>query len=298
MSTPPPPLRALVHAESLADAQQVQAMLPPESVHCALCVDASRLAEAADAHPVDVVLLAGRTLAHARAAMSGLYGGPRAVLRPYQRVLLLPAQHEVRDASTLCLAGIADDYVQHWPIPLDGLRLHLSIKLLGRELAMARAALPPCPTLPTASVPSKPPEALRAIAATPAAPSIDRSKPWALLVDDDRFQYKMLRTVLLGTPLQAAWAATGPDALLMLRQHRPDLILMDIDMPELDGIETVRQVRALPQLAEVPIIMLTGNSDRERVVASLGAGANAFIVKPFSRQRLLEVAAKLLPIMA
>ena len=63
------------------------------------------------------------------------------MLRPYQRVLLLCAQNEVREACQLCLAGVADDYVQHWPIPLDGGRLRLSVQLLGRELALARAGL-------------------------------------------------------------------------------------------------------------------------------------------------------------
>jgi len=77
------------------------------------------------------------------------------------------------------------------------------------------------------------------------------------------------------------------EALNVLRKIRPDLILMDIVMSDLDGIETTRRLKAMPQFANVPVIMMTGKSEGGSVRDSIKAGAKNFVVKPFDRATLL-----------
>ncbi len=90
------------------------------------------------------------------------------------------------------------------------------------------------------------------------------------------------------------FAANGFEVLSLLRKTRPDLILMDVMMPELDGVETTRRLKAAPQFAGTPVIMITGNSEKTIVAASLKAGASGFLVKPFERDTLLAKVAQAL----
>lgn len=123
-----------------------------------------------------------------------------------------------------------------------------------------------------------------------------RARPQLLVVDDDAFQIKLVRTMVAKLPLELVWVPSGGDALAYMLKQQPDMVLMDIDMPGgLDGIATVRLMRQKPSLTVVPVVMLTGHSDKARVVQSLQAGANGFIVKPFGKLVLLEILAKHLP---
>jgi CheY-like chemotaxis protein len=73
----------------------------------------------------------------------------------------------------------------------------------------------------------------------------------------------------------------------MLRRVRPSVILMDINLPDIDGIALTRNVKAAPHLAGIPILMLTGDATRETLASSMSAGASDFIVKPFTREALV-----------
>jgi DNA-binding response OmpR family regulator len=73
----------------------------------------------------------------------------------------------------------------------------------------------------------------------------------------------------------------------MLTRVTPRLILLDIQMPEMDGLETCRRIRAIRELAQVPVAFLTASKSAEDVRAGLAAGGNDFIVKPFDIQKLL-----------
>lgn len=72
-----------------------------------------------------------------------------------------------------------------------------------------------------------------------------------------------------------------------MRTTRPDLVLMDVLMPGMDGIETTRRLKAIPQLAAIAVIMITGKSQGTAVVTSMQAGASDFLVKPFDRDKLI-----------
>jgi CheY-like chemotaxis protein len=118
--------------------------------------------------------------------------------------------------------------------------------------------------------------------------------PTVLVVDDDEFQHKIVSRLMADVNYKLLFAACGLDALGLLRKSKPDLILMDVQMPELDGIETTRRIKAVPRLAAIPVIMMTGQSDRAVVSESLKAGAIGFVVKPLVRQSLLSKVAQAL----
>lgn len=115
----------------------------------------------------------------------------------------------------------------------------------------------------------------------------ERIRPLLLVVDDDDFQLKLLCRMLGDTDFEVHVASDGLEALASLRERRPDLILMDVNLGGIGGIETTRRLKASPHLANIPVIMVTGHSDKEVVVESLKAGAAGFIVKPVSREVLL-----------
>lgn len=115
----------------------------------------------------------------------------------------------------------------------------------------------------------------------------DAIRPMILVVDDDDFQHKIVNKLLESENYRLVFAGGGVEALNILRKMQPDLILMDIMMPDLDGIETTRRLKTIPQFANVPVIMVTGKSEGSAVRDSIKAGAANFVVKPFDRDTLL-----------
>lgn len=119
--------------------------------------------------------------------------------------------------------------------------------------------------------------------------------PSILAVDDDVFQHRMLRAVLAKESVELMCATTVAEAFSYLQRFRPDLILMDYDMPDCKGTEVVARLRATPTFSSVPIIMLTGYSGITVVRECLAAGANDFVVKPFDQSVLIEKIGNQLP---
>jgi len=107
-----------------------------------------------------------------------------------------------------------------------------------------------------------------------------------LIVDDNPAGREALEELLLGADYEMAFAANGPDALTHAAEFVPDLILLDVMMPDMDGFEVCRRLRADPRLAEVPVVMLTALDDPESRLQGLEAGADDFITKPFDRAEL------------
>ena len=89
----------------------------------------------------------------------------------------------------------------------------------------------------------------------------DSVRPTVLVVDDDELQQKLVAKILAAENYQLIFAAKGVEALAVMRKTRPDVILMDFKMPEMDGIETTRRLKAVPQFAKLPVIMITGQSE-------------------------------------
>ena len=116
----------------------------------------------------------------------------------------------------------------------------------------------------------------------------DRFQPIVLIVDDNELERKLVGKVLSEELCELVYAKSGAEALALLRKVRPDLILLDVDMPEIDGLETLRRLKQSPHLASIPVVMVTGHSEKEMVVKCLKAGAADFAVKPLERLNLLK----------
>jgi two-component system response regulator MtrA len=112
----------------------------------------------------------------------------------------------------------------------------------------------------------------------------DKAVPRILVVDDDAALAEMLGIVLEAHGFEASFVADGQRALRAFRDVRPDLVLLDLMLPGVDGIEVCRQIR---ESAGTPIIMLTAKSDTGDVVAGLEAGADDYVIKPFTPAELV-----------
>jgi len=112
-------------------------------------------------------------------------------------------------------------------------------------------------------------------------------KPTILVVDDDEIQRIILNKLLTARNYSLLFARDGVEALNVLQNKHPDLILMDIMMPNMNGMEATRQLKSNPEFAEIPVIMITGKSEGEVVMDCLKAGAVDFVVKPYEHATLL-----------
>jgi CheY-like chemotaxis protein len=107
-----------------------------------------------------------------------------------------------------------------------------------------------------------------------------------LAVDDTEFFLRILKTLLQETPHKLICTTSGKIALNFLQKNRPDLFILDIDMPEMNGYELARKIRECGQQA--PIIFLTGNNTQESVEKALMVGASDFIKKPINKEQVLQ----------
>lgn len=107
-----------------------------------------------------------------------------------------------------------------------------------------------------------------------------------LIVDDEYSGRETLQSILEGEGYNLVMAENGPQAIEMAKTILPDVILLDVMMPGMTGFEVCERIRNDPQVAEIPIIILTALDDRESLLTGLKAGADDFISKPFDRFEL------------
>ncbi|MBA3580152.1 MAG: response regulator [Gemmatimonadaceae bacterium] len=107
-----------------------------------------------------------------------------------------------------------------------------------------------------------------------------------LIVDDDPGNIDLLTAMLTADGFLFRTAASGSEALASIAQHRPDLVLLDYMMPDMDGQEVVRQIKADEATSGIPVIMVTALDDRKARISSLEAGAEDFLTKPVDRAEL------------
>jgi two-component system, OmpR family, response regulator len=107
-------------------------------------------------------------------------------------------------------------------------------------------------------------------------------------VDDAPEIISLLKLVLTEAGYSFLGCANGEECLKIVAVAAPRLILLDIEMPYMDGIETCRRLRALPNLSAVPIAFLTARKTQQDVRNGVQAGGNDFIMKPFQRETLLS----------
>ena len=115
-----------------------------------------------------------------------------------------------------------------------------------------------------------------------------------LIADDEESIGSLLRATLEGPESRITHAATGPEALLLVQQHKFDLIILDWMMPGKSGIDVLRELRQRPETAAIPIIMLTARGQMKDQELALRLGAVGYLMKPFSPLELLEKVSKIL----
>src|SRR5579863_3536750 len=125
-----------------------------------------------------------------------------------------------------------------------------------------------------------------------------REPPLILVVDDVPDNVEILQLRLESQGYEIITAGDGEEALAVVRDKLPDLVLLDIQMPKLDGIETVKQLKADAGLPFIPVIMVTARADAKDVVAGLEAGGDDYLTKPVDQAALIARARAMLRIKA
>jgi CheY-like chemotaxis protein len=119
-----------------------------------------------------------------------------------------------------------------------------------------------------------------------------------LVVDDEKEFGKIVQEILERMGIHVLVAYDGRAALTLLKSATPDLMLLDIMMPEIDGLTLLRWIRADPKLCKIPAIVVSAKVTKEDQLAALEAGADAFIEKPMTLKVLEAAIRKFLPIPA
>lgn len=121
----------------------------------------------------------------------------------------------------------------------------------------------------------------------PAPENTASDKKHILVVEDDPLMLKMIKEHLHDT-YEVATAISGKVALKFLQSKHTDLILLDYEMPEMNGEEVLKQVRQNPQTENIPVLFLTGVTDKTKIVKVLSHKPQGYLVKPVDREKLLE----------
>ena len=117
-----------------------------------------------------------------------------------------------------------------------------------------------------------------------------------LVVEDQEDNRRILRDLLASAGYEMSEALTGEEGVAMARTHRPDLILMDVQLPKLDGYEATRRIKADPALQSIPIIMVTSYALSGDDIKAYEVGCDGYVTKPYSPRELLAKIREYLPV--
>lgn len=243
--------RILVATEVVGDAEMVRGQLRSEFPRVAISTDPAFAVADFERVAPDVLVLAFNTLEKSDHYYEILMKHGIGHAHPH-RTLVLCTRWELREAYERCKLGRYDNYVLFWPVTHDAPRLLLAVH-----------------------------HALQMHTDEP-------SSPLVLFVDDDPFQHSVMKAMLAGEKLRLVCVSSAAEAFKVLEQELPGLILMDINLPEINGVEATRRIKAQKKYDQIPILMVTGLGTRDMVVESLRAGAVEFVVKPVNRDILVE----------
>jgi CheY-like chemotaxis protein len=108
-----------------------------------------------------------------------------------------------------------------------------------------------------------------------------------LIVDDNDDNLRIMRGILTGQGFEVRTAADGASALALIEQAPPDVILLDVMMPEMDGLEVLDRLKGSAQTASIPVILVTAKAQDDDLLAGYKFGADYYITKPFTAKQLL-----------
>lgn len=216
-----------------------------------------------------VLILGFSTLAESERQYLAIWRSAKEAIHLHRAVVLCKTL-DVQQSYALCKRRIFDDYVQYWPMSLDPMRLAMAVHLSVQAIELEQALSVALSGLDSAN------EAVTARSCT------------VLIVDDDPFQRRAIASMIGHHGYQAIFASNGVEAMAVMEDNRPDVVLLDVVMPEMDGAETIRRMKALPHLAQIPVLMMAGDSRGTTVKATIQAGAETFLVKPIVGSILME----------
>jgi two-component system cell cycle response regulator DivK len=116
-----------------------------------------------------------------------------------------------------------------------------------------------------------------------------------LVIEDQEDNRRILRDLLTSAGYEVTEAVTGEDGVTAAETHRPDLILMDVQLPGFNGYEATRRIKAKPALRHIPIIVVTSYALSGDDVKAFEAGCDAYVSKPFSPRELLAKIREYIP---
>ena len=108
-----------------------------------------------------------------------------------------------------------------------------------------------------------------------------------LIVDDEEDLVKLVKYHLERDGYKALSAGNGEDALFLVRRERPELVVLDIMLPKIDGLEVCKKIKADPSLENTAIVMVTAKGEESDIMAGLKLGADDYVTKPFSPKELV-----------
>jgi CheY-like chemotaxis protein len=112
---------------------------------------------------------------------------------------------------------------------------------------------------------------------------------WSVLVvDDEPMTQDLLRLMLEPAGFRVTGAEHGLEALKKVEEIKPDIMILDVMMPHMDGITVCKKIRSNPETADLPIVMLSGKTHLNAIEEGLQAGANRYLPKPMSRSDLIQ----------
>ncbi|WP_417581948.1 response regulator [Nitrincola sp.] len=266
----------------------------------------------------DILILAFEDLNVAAQLSEAVFSATRkSPLKPY-RVLALCNKSNVKRAYTLYGERLINDYIVYWPLTYDPYRLVLSVrqavddlkynddaKQLLREVAALKKQLDeqnnwierarstpgfeePAMT-PSLSADEEDAQWSKLIDDKPVVSQTPKGpQKQVLIVDDDQFQRSVLRKLLMAEHFEIRFAENGLDGLEMMRRRQFDLILLDLMMPGMSGLDVMKYLRRHPGTVSAPVVIISGEHEKEVVVECLKLGASGYVVKPYTRKTLLE----------
>lgn len=114
------------------------------------------------------------------------------------------------------------------------------------------------------------------------------SKKAILVVDDDPDVVTIIKGILGGGEYGVRSVYRGQQVFTELREQRPDLIILDVKMPEMDGLEVLKRLKTAPETSSIPVILLTGNGQYGDVLTGYRLGTDYYISKPFTGMQLIN----------
>jgi CheY-like chemotaxis protein len=109
-----------------------------------------------------------------------------------------------------------------------------------------------------------------------------------LVVEDNALNMRLIQDILEPLQHEVIEAKNGPEALEILRQDHLDLVLLDVLLPGMNGIEVLKHIKTNPSLAEIPVVVMTASGDSSVHRQCVEAGCNGFVLRPFTRKVLLD----------